>query len=95
MEKAFSVLSDFMFELACNEAESVLLDRRYFALSAEDFKRFMTMLDRQPADDAKLRRLLKRRAPWKNEWRRRTTARAGKAAQGARCCGAPVRRAGA
>jgi uncharacterized protein (DUF1778 family) len=64
MEKTFSVLSDVMFESACNEAESVLLDRRYFALSAEDFKRFMTMLDRQLADDAKLRRLLKCRAPW-------------------------------
>jgi len=64
MEKRPVFCPTFMFESACNEAESVLLDRRYFALSAEDFKRFMTMLDRQLADDAKLRRLLKRRVPW-------------------------------
>jgi hypothetical protein len=32
--------SDFMLETACREAEAVLLDRRYFSLSAEDFKRF-------------------------------------------------------
>ena len=44
--------SDFMLETACREAESVLLDRRYFALSGEEFKRFTSMLDKPPASNA-------------------------------------------
>lgn len=59
--------SEFMLESACREAESVLLDQRYLALSTEDFTRFTAMLDKPPAANAKLRRLLKSRAPWENE----------------------------
>jgi uncharacterized protein (DUF1778 family) len=56
--------SDFMLEAACREAEGVLLDRRYFALPAEEFKRFIAMLDKAPASNPRLTRLLKTRAPW-------------------------------
>ena len=56
--------SDFMLETACREAEAVLLDRRYFALSSEEFKRFTSMLDKPPASNARLRRLLKVKPPW-------------------------------
>ena len=56
--------SDFMLETSCREAESVLLDRRYFALDAEAFKRFESMLDAPPAANPRLRRLLTERAPW-------------------------------
>lgn len=56
--------SDFMLETACREAESVLLDRRYFALPEEEFKRFTAMLDKPPTDNPRLARLLKRSAPW-------------------------------
>jgi uncharacterized protein (DUF1778 family) len=56
--------SDFMLETACREAETVLLDRRYFTLPAEQFKRFTAMLDRPPANNAQLARLLKTKAPW-------------------------------
>lgn len=56
--------SDFMLETACREAESVLLDRRYFALPEEAFKRFVAMLDKPPKDNARLRRLLHAKAPW-------------------------------
>jgi uncharacterized protein (DUF1778 family) len=56
--------SDFMLETACREAEAVLLDRRYFSLPPEDFKRFMSMLDRPPAANPRLRRLLRTAAPW-------------------------------
>jgi uncharacterized protein (DUF1778 family) len=56
--------SDFMLDTACREAETVLLDRRYFALSADAFKRFTAMLDRPPASNPKLRRLLHTKAPW-------------------------------
>lgn len=56
--------SDFILEAACREAETVLLDRRYFALSQDAFKRFTTMLDNPPANNPKLQRLLRTRAPW-------------------------------
>lgn len=56
--------SDFMLDAACREAESVLLDRRYFALSDEAFKRFTSILDRPPKDNPRLRRLLHAKAPW-------------------------------
>jgi len=56
--------SDFMLETACREAESVLLDRRYFALPEEEFRRFTAMLDKPPMSNARLSRLLKTKAPW-------------------------------
>jgi uncharacterized protein (DUF1778 family) len=56
--------SDFMLESACREAEAVLLDRRYFALPGEEFKRFTAMLDKPPASNPRLARLLKTKAPW-------------------------------
>lgn len=56
--------SDFMLETACRAAESILLDRRYFALPEEDFKRFNAMLDKPPASNPRLARLLKTKSPW-------------------------------
>lgn len=56
--------SDFMLESACREAEAILLDRRYFSVPAETFKRFSAALDKPPALNAKLRRLLTTKAPW-------------------------------
>jgi uncharacterized protein (DUF1778 family) len=56
--------SDFMLEAACREAESVLLDRRYFNLTEEEFRRFKTMLDKPPASNPRLARLLRTKAPW-------------------------------
>jgi uncharacterized protein (DUF1778 family) len=56
--------SDFMLEASCREAESVLLDRRYFALDAETFEQFTAMLDKPPAGSPRLRRLLGEKAPW-------------------------------
>lgn len=56
--------SDFMLDAVCREAEDVLLDRRYFALPDEAFKRFMAMLDKPPANNPRLARLLKAKAPW-------------------------------
>jgi uncharacterized protein (DUF1778 family) len=53
-----------MLETACREAEAVLLDRCYFALSKEAFQRFTAMLDTRPADNSKLRRLQQTRPPW-------------------------------
>lgn len=56
--------SDFMLDTVCREAESVLLDRRYFALSPETFHKFTAMLDRPPKENSKLRRLLETESPW-------------------------------
>jgi len=56
--------SDFMLETACREAKMLLLDGRYFRLSPDTFKRFTAMLDKPPASNPKLRRLLQTKAPW-------------------------------
>ena len=56
--------SDFMLETACRAAESVLLDQRYFALPTEEFRRFTMMLDKPPASNPLLARLLRTKAPW-------------------------------
>jgi len=53
-----------MLEAACREAQSVLLDRRYFGLPEEEFKRFSKMLDKAPASNPRLTRLLRTKAPW-------------------------------
>ena len=56
--------SEFMLDAASREAEAVLLDRRYFALTDEQFKSFAALLDRPTTANARLRRLLKTQAPW-------------------------------
>lgn len=56
--------SDFMLDTVCREAENVLLDRRYFVLSEQAFRKFTAMLDRPPKNNPKLRRLLETKAPW-------------------------------
>lgn len=56
--------SDFMLDAACQEAESVLLDQRYFVLSGSDFKKFTALLDKPPASNPRLERLLRTKAPW-------------------------------
>jgi uncharacterized protein (DUF1778 family) len=56
--------SDFMLEVACREADAVLLDRRFFLLDEKAYKRFTAALDKPPADNPKLRRLLASKAPW-------------------------------
>lgn len=56
--------SDFMLYAVCQKAESVLLDRRYFVLSKAAFKRFTDLLDKPPASNPLLERLLRTKAPW-------------------------------
>ena len=56
--------SDFMLHAACLEAESVLLDRRYFVLSDAEFKRFTAMLDNPPTTNPGLERLFRAEEPW-------------------------------
>ena len=56
--------SDFMLSAACRNAEEVLLEKRVFALSKEDFKRFEQMLDMPPSENAGLKALLEVKTPW-------------------------------
>ena len=68
IDKAAAMLnknrSDFMLEVACREAENVLLDRRLFLVDDEAYKAFETLLNAPVNDNPALRRLLNRKAPW-------------------------------
>jgi uncharacterized protein (DUF1778 family) len=56
--------SEFMLEAACREATAVLLDQRFFLLDEKAYKRFTAALDKLPAENRRLRRLLKTKAAW-------------------------------
>jgi uncharacterized protein (DUF1778 family) len=56
--------TEFMLEAATREAQSVLLDRRFFQLDETAFRLFVKALDAPPADNPRLRKLLAKRAPW-------------------------------
>lgn len=56
--------SEFMLEVACREAEDILLDQAFFAVDAGTFTQFQALLDEPLPPTDKLRRLLKKKAPW-------------------------------
>ena len=56
--------SEFMLEAACREATAVLLDQRFFLLDEKAYKRFIAALDKPPAENSRLRRLLMTKAAW-------------------------------
>lgn len=56
--------SDFMLEAACRNAEDVLLDQAYFAVSPAAFAGFQALLDRPLPPTDRLRRLMRTKAPW-------------------------------
>ena len=56
--------SDFMLEAACWAADAVLSDRRLFLLDEKAYKRFTAALDKPPADNPRLSRLLASKPPW-------------------------------
>jgi uncharacterized protein (DUF1778 family) len=56
--------SEFMLEAACREATAVLLDQRFFLLDEKAYKRFTAALDKPPAENSRLRRLLRTKAAW-------------------------------
>jgi uncharacterized protein (DUF1778 family) len=58
--------SDFMLDVVCREAESVLLDQCYFNLGPVEFQRFSDMQDKPPASNPKLARLLNRKPSWEH-----------------------------
>jgi uncharacterized protein (DUF1778 family) len=56
--------SEFMLDAACREAEDVLLDQAFFMVDAGTFAKFQALLDRPLPPTDKLRRFLKKKAPW-------------------------------
>jgi len=56
--------TDFMLEAACQKAEDILLDRRVFALPADKWEEFLSVLDAPSQPNEKLRNLLTTAAPW-------------------------------
>lgn len=56
--------SAFILDVACREAEDILLDQRLFQLNELDFDAFEAVLEAPVADNAKLKELMKAKAPW-------------------------------
>lgn len=56
--------SVFILDVACREAENVLLDQRLFQLDDEAFTAFEAALDAPVPDNAKLKSLLASPSPW-------------------------------
>lgn len=57
--------SDFMLEVACERARSVVLDQAFFALDADRFQQFNALLDASPGPNPGLERLMAVKAPWR------------------------------
>lgn len=68
LTKAAAVLhkdrSAFIMDVACREAENVLLDQRLFYLEEDNFEAFEAALVAPIPDVAKLRALLAEPSPW-------------------------------
>ena len=68
LTKAAKVLnkdrSVFILDVACREAENVLLDQRLFQLDDGDIAAFQAALDTPTLDCAKLKSLLSTPSPW-------------------------------
>lgn len=68
IDKAAHILgrsrSDFILDIICREAEAVLLDRRLYLLSEDDFKTFSELLDSSTINSPKIRSLLELKTPW-------------------------------
>jgi uncharacterized protein (DUF1778 family) len=56
--------SAFILDVACREAENVLLDQRLFQLDEETFKAFEKALNTRVSVNQKLKDLLKEPSPW-------------------------------
>ena len=68
LTKAAQVLnvdrSTFILDVACREAENILLDQRLFQLSDEGFSAFEAALEAPVPSNAKLKSLLSTSSPW-------------------------------
>jgi len=58
--------SAFILDVACREAENVLLDQRLFQLDEKVYEEFEAALVEPVADNPRLRALLRESAPWES-----------------------------
>tara|TARA_R110001592_G_scaffold15640_1_gene67788 strand:+ start:89 stop:376 length:288 start_codon:yes stop_codon:yes gene_type:complete len=63
-EVANKSLTDFVLDSAYQAAEQTLLDQRLFAISPEQSVTLLELLDRPAQDNAGLKDLFSREAPW-------------------------------
>ncbi|CAM6659510.1 DUF1778 domain-containing protein [Klebsiella pneumoniae] len=58
--------TDFMLEVACREAQDILLDQRLFLLDDNQFNAFVEELDAPmtPERQARIDNLMSRKSPW-------------------------------
>jgi uncharacterized protein (DUF1778 family) len=56
--------TDFMLEASRDRAEQVLLDQTMFTVTAKQFKAFEALMNKPLAQNAGLKRLLAKPAPW-------------------------------
>jgi uncharacterized protein (DUF1778 family) len=57
-------LTDFILDSACQAAEQTLLDQRLFVVSGNQYQALLELLDRPAEDNAGLRDLFSKPAPW-------------------------------
>ena len=63
-EIAHKSMTDFILESACEAAEQTLLNQRLFLVSGSQAQDFLDLLDRPARENAGLKDLFERRAPW-------------------------------
>jgi uncharacterized protein (DUF1778 family) len=56
--------SDFMLDVACEQARTVVLDQTFFGLDSEKYKQFSALLDAPLSENTGLARLMKIVEPW-------------------------------
>lgn len=56
--------SDFMLEVASEQARSIVLDQTFFALDSEKYKQFTELLDAPVSENIGLDRLMNVVEPW-------------------------------
>lgn len=58
--------SDFMLEIACREAENIVLDQCLFKLDSETFAKFGEILSAPVCNNPALQNLITKTAPWES-----------------------------
>ncbi len=57
-------LTEFVLDSACAAAEQTLLDQRLFMVTGEQYQALIDLLDQPPQENAGIRRLFSKKAPW-------------------------------
>ncbi len=63
---AHKSLTEFILDSACQAAEQTLLDQRLFMVSSSQYQTLLDLLEQPEKDNASLRDLFARKAPWDN-----------------------------